>query len=199
MPVKDTQLDPQDKSYRISQHPGDLLIVERRVSITYKKSYGGISIYFQNIGKGSDSVLYYSVCRNAEQHDGNDTLRFQVPRSDCPECWEKTEWTPLPDGTHFTVETKSTAVELAGISFMDHLPVTVAWILAVLPDGNALNTLAAGMVHIDEYNTLVKGDSLRPVFRREPQASASDVMWVPKGTQPAKLPTGYVPSRHYAL
>ena len=33
----------------------------------------------------------------------------------------------------------------------------------------------AGMVCLEDYNTLVKGDELRTVFRKNPQATASDV------------------------
>ena len=97
------------------------------------------------------------------------------------------------------VETKSTAVNLAGISFMDQLPVTVAWIKAVLADGTELDTLTAGMVCLDDYNSLVKGDELRPVFRKEPRAAASDVMWVRSGTPVQDWPEGYLPSNRYKV
>lgn len=199
MTVRDRFLNPKDKSYKPSQHPGDLVVVEREAAIKYKKSYGGMSPYFQGIMGMEEAVLRYTVCSNTAGHDAERVLRFQVPRMDCPECYEKTVWESLPGGTRFIVETKSTAVNLAGISFMDQLPVTVAWVKAVLPDGAELDTLTAGMVSLEDYNTLGKGDALRPVFRKEPRASASDVMWVPVGTSPNHLPEGYMPSRRYSL
>ncbi len=199
MPVKDTFLDPEDKSYKPSRHPENLVIVEREAAIRYKKSYGGMSAYFQGIMQKENAVLRYTVCSNQDGHDESRVLRFQVPRADCPECYEPTTWETLPGDTRFTVETKSTAVNLAGISFMDQLPVTLAWIKAVLPDNVELDTLTAGMVSLEDYNALVKGDELRPVFRKAPRASASDVMWVRRGTRARDLPEGYSPSRHYNL
>ena len=199
MPVKDTFLNPEDKSYKPSRHPEKLVVVEREATIRYKKSYGGMSAYFQGIMEKENAVLRYTVCSNQDGHDEQRVLRFQVPRMDCPECYEKTAWESLPGETRFTVETKSTAVNLAGISFMDQLPVTVAWIKAVLPEGIELDTLTAGMVNLEDYNTLVKGDELRPVFRKAPKASASDVMWVPRGTRGQKLPEGYIPSKYYNI
>jgi len=199
MPVKDTFLNPEDKSYKPSRHPENLVVVEREATIRYKKSYGGMSAYFQGIMEKENAVLRYTVCSNQDGHDEQRVLRFQVPRMDCPECYEKTAWDSLPGETRFIVETKSTAVNLAGISFMDQLPVTVAWIKAVLPEGIELDTLTAGMVNLEDYNTLVKGDELRPVFRKAPKASASDVMWVPRGTRGQKLPEGYIPSKYYNI
>jgi len=199
MPVKDTFLNPEDKSYKPSRHPENLVMVEREATIRYKKSYGGMSAYFQGIMEKENAVLRYTVCSNQDGHDEQRVLRFQVPRMDCPECYEKTAWDSLPGETRFIVETKSTAVNLAGISFMDQLPVTVAWIKAVLPEGIELDTLTAGMVNLEDYNTLAKGDELRPVFRKAPKASASDVMWVPKGTRGQKLPEGYIPSKYYNI
>ncbi len=199
MPVKDTFLNPEDKSYKPSRHPEKLVVVEREATIRYKKSYGGMSAYFQGIMEKENAVLRYTICSNQDGHDEQRVLRFQVPRMDCPECYEKTAWDSLPGETRFIVETKSTAVNLAGISFMDQLPVTVAWIKAVLPEGIELDTLTAGMVNLEDYNTLVKGDELRPVFRKAPKASASDVMWVPRGTRGQKLPEGYIPSKYYNI
>ncbi len=199
MPVKDTFLNPEDKSYKPSRHPENLVMVEREATIRYKKSYGGMSAYFQGIMEKENAVLRYTVCSNQDGHDEQRVLRFQVPRMDCPECYEKTAWDSLPGETRFIVETKSTAVNLAGISFMDQLPVTVAWIKAVLPEGIELDTLTAGMVNLEDYNTLVKGDELRPVFRKAPKASASDIMWVPRGTRGQKLPEGYIPSKYYNI
>ena len=199
MPVKDTFLNPEDKSYKPSSNPENLVMVEREATIRYKKSYGGMSAYFQGIMEKENAVLRYTVCSNQDGHDEQRVLRFQVPRMDCPECYEKTAWDSLPGETRFIVETKSTAVNLAGISFMDQLPVTVAWIKAVLPEGIELDTLTAGMVKLEDYNTLAKGDELRPVFRKAPKASASDVMWVPKGTRGQKLPEGYIPSKNYNI
>lgn len=199
MTVRDQYLNPDDKSYKPSRHPGKLVVVEREASIRYKKSYGGMSPYFQGIMEKENAVLRYTLCSNAAGHDEPQVLRFQVPRMDCPECYEKTVWETLPGATRFTVETKSTAVNLAGISFMDQLPVTVAWIKADLPDGTELDTLASGMVSLDDYNTLAKGDEVRPVFRKDPHASASDVMWVRRGTPDNKLPEGYIASLHYNL
>ncbi len=199
MPVKDTFLNPEDKSYKPSRHPENLVVVEREATIRYKKSYGGMSAYFQGIMEKENAVLRYTVCSNQDGHDEQRVLRFQVPRMDCPECYEKTAWDSLPGETRFIVETKSTAVNLAGISFMDQLPVTVAWIKAVLPEGMELDTLTAGMVSLEDYNTLVKGNELRPVFRKAPKASASDVMWVPRGTRGQKLPEGYIPSKYYNI
>jgi uncharacterized OB-fold protein len=199
MPVKDTFLNPEDKSYKPSRHPDNLVIVEREAAIRYKKSYGGMSSYFQGIMEKGNAVLRYTICSNQDGHDAQRVLRFQVPRMDCPECYEKTAWETLPGETRFTVETKSTAVNLAGISFMDQLPVTVAWIQAVLSDGIELDTLTAGMVSLEDYNTLVKGDELRPVFRKTPRASASDVMWVRSGSPLRDLPEGYIPSKCYSI
>ena len=199
MLVKDTFLNPEDKSYKPSRHPENLVMVEREATIRYKKSYGGMSAYFQGIMEKENAVLRYTVCSNQDGHDEQRVLRFQVPRMDCPECYEKTAWDSLPGETRFIVETKSTAVNLAGISFMDQLPVTVAWIKAVLPEGIELDTLTAGMVNLEDYNTLVKGDELRPVFRKAPKASASDIMWVPRGTRGQKLPEGYIPSKYYNI
>ncbi len=158
-----------------------------------------MSPYFQGIMEKEKAVLRYTVCSNQDGHDEQRVLRFQVPRMDCPECYEKTAWESLPGETRFTVETKSTAVNLAGISFMDQLPVTVAWVQAVLPEGIELDTLTAGMVSLEDYNTLVKGDELRPVFRKAPRASASDVMWVRSGTLGRDLPEGYIPSNRYKI
>jgi hypothetical protein len=59
--------------------------------------------------------------------------------------------------------------------------------------------LIAGMVSLEDYNTLVKGDELRPVFRKAPRASASDVMWVRSGTLGRDLPEGYIPSNGYKI
>ncbi len=199
MPVKDSYLNPEDKSYKPSRHPENLVIVEREAAIRYKKSYGGMSPYFHGIMEKENAVLRYTVCANKDGHDEKRVLRFQVPRPDCPECYEKTTWETLPGDTRFYVETKSTAVNLAGISFMDQLPVTVAWIKAVLPDGTELDTLTAGMVSLEDYNALVKGDELRPVFRKTPLATASDVMWVGKGTAARDLPEGYLPGKRYAI
>jgi uncharacterized OB-fold protein len=199
MPVKDTFLNPEDKSYKPSRHPEHLVVVEREATIRYKKSYGGMSPYFQGIMEKEKAVLRYTVCSNQDGHDEQRVLRFQVPRMDCPECYEKTAWESLPGETRFTVETKSTAVNLAGISFMDQLPVTVAWVQAVLPEGIELGTLTAGMVSLEDYNTLIKGDELRPVFRKAPRASASDVMWVRKGTPVRDLPEGYILSKRYKI
>ncbi len=199
MPVKDTFLNPEDKSYKPSRHPDNLVIVEREAAIRYKKSYGGMSPYFQGIMEKENAVLRYTVCSNQDGHDQPRVLRFQVPRMDCPECYAQTAWETLPGETRFTVETKSTAVNLAGISFMDQLPVTVAWIQAVLSDGIELDTLTASMVGLADYNTLVKGDELRPVFRKSPRASASDVMWVRSGSQVRDLPEGYIPSKCYSI
>lgn len=197
MTVEERFLVPPDKSYKASRHSDRLVITERNVSIRYKKSYGGMSPYFQGIMKGEDAVLRYTSCDNASGHDEPGTLRYQVPRADCGECFEKTTWDTLPGETGFFVETKSTAVTLAGISFMDDLPVTVAWIKAILPDNVELDTLAAGMVAVKDYNSLVRDDELRPVFRKEPRASASDVMWIRKGT--LELPEGYLASKHYRI
>ena len=199
MTVEDKFLDSKDKSYQSSQHPNQLVIVERSVQIQYKKSYGGMSPYFKGIMEGENAVLHYTYCANENGHDDPETIRYQVPRADCAECYEKTTWEILSGETRFFVETKSTAVNLAGISFMDDLPVTVAWIKAVLPDGIALSTLSAGMVRIGDYDSLVKGDELRPVFRNEPRAAASDVMWVEKGTALDKFPEGYIQSKNYKI
>ncbi len=199
MTLEDRFLPPQDKSYKPSQNPDERVIVERRASITYKKSYGGMSPYFQGIMGGGAAVLCYTSCANREGHDEPRVIRYQVPRTDCPECYERTRWDTLPGATRFFVETKSTAVTLAGISFLNRLPVTVAWIRAVLPDGTELDTLAAGMVEIEDYDRLVRGDELRPVFRQDPRASASDVMWVPRGTPGDRFPGGYIASRHYPV
>ena len=197
MPIEDSALDRGDKAYRPAKT--DVVIVNRKVEIRYKKSYGGMSPYIKGIMGGRDARLLYTVCDNAEGHDEPWPLRFLVPRADCPECYEKTRWEQLPDNTGFYVNTLSTAVELAGISFMDQLPVTVAWISAVLPDPEKteLNTLVAGMIRMVDYTRLKKGDELRPVFREEPKASASDVMWVLRGTK--ELPQGYVPGKYYKV
>lgn len=199
MTVRDQFLNPEDKSYKPSCDPEKLVVVEREATIRYKKSYGGMSAYFQGIMEKENAVLRYTVCSNQDGHDEQRVLRFQVPRIDCPECYEKTAWESLPGKTRFMVETKSTAVNLAGISFMDQLPVTVAWVKAVLPEGIELDTLTAGMVSLEDYNTLVKGDELRPVFRKAPRASASDVMWVRKGTSVKNLPEGYIPGNRYKI
>lgn len=197
MPIEDKALDRGDKAYRPAKT--DVVIVSRKVEIRYKKSYGGMSPYIKGIMGGRDARLLYTICGNIEGHDEPRTLRFLVPRADCPECYEKTRWEQLPGETRFYVNTLSTAVELAGISFMEQLPVTVAWISAVLPDPGKteLDTLVAGMVRVEDYTRLKKGDELRPVFRQEPKASASDVMWVLKGTK--ELPLGYIPSNHYEV
>lgn len=199
MPVKDQALNPDDRAYKSART--EVVIVSREVNIKYKKSYGGMSPYIKGIMGGRRARLLYTVCDNAEGHDKAGVLRFQVPRADCPQCYEKTKWEPLSDGARFYVNTLSTAVELAGISFMDQLPVTVAWIKAKLPgaDGVELDTLVAGMVCVEDYARLKKGDELRPVFRRNAQAGAGDVMWVLKGTPEEKFPEGYVPSRYYTI
>ena len=197
MTVEDRFLDATDKSYKASKHRDELIIVERNVNVKYKKSYGGISRYFQGIMKKEDSVLLYTFCANESGHDEPRVIHYQVPRADCAECYCPTTWAKLSGQSKFFVETKSTAVSLAGISFMNDLPVTVAWIRTVLPDVTELDTLAAGMVAIKDYDGLVKGDELRPVFRQEPKATASDVMWVRKDS--VEIPEGYTPSKHYAL
>ena len=197
MAVQDNYLDPGDKSYRPSQHPRELVIVERKAHISYKKSYGGVSKYFHGIMGKENATLRYTVCANKDGHDAGRELRFQVPRADCPECYEKTIWETLPENARFFVETKSTAVDLAGISFLDQLPVTVAWIKAVLPGNLELDTLTAGMVSLEDYNSLAKGDELRPVFRKIPRATASDVMWVRPGTPGQDFPEGYLSSKNY--
>lgn len=199
MTIEEKFLDSKDKSYKPSQQADKLVITERSAHIKYKKSYGGISPYFHEIMKGEDAVLLYTSCANKEGHDESREIRYFVPRRDCAECYEKTKWETLTGETNFYVETKSTAVNLAGISFLDDLPVTVAWIKAVLPGNIELDTLTAGMVETDDYNAVVKGDELRPVFRKEPLASASDVMWVKKGTSREALPKGYIASKHYAI
>ncbi|MFQ5451394.1 MAG: hypothetical protein ACE5E9_12260 [Nitrospinaceae bacterium] len=199
MTVKDDFLDPTDKSYKPSQHPGRLVLTGREVRVKYKKSYGGMSPYFQGIMERENAVLRYTYCANENGHDRPRVTRYQVPRADCAECYEKTTWESLPGDTGFFVETKSTAVNLAGISFMEDLPVTVAWIRAVLPGGVELDTLTAGMVSLKDYSALVKGNELRPVFRSRPQATASDVMWVPKGTPVGEFPEGYVASKFYSI
>lgn len=197
MPVEDKYLDRGDKAYKPAKT--DVVIVNRHVEISYKKSYGGMSPYIRGIMGAGEAKLFYTVCDNKAGHDEPKILRFQVPRADCPECYEKTRWEQLSDGTQFHVNTLSTAVELAGISFMDQLPVTVAWISAVLPDTpkTELDTLVAGMVRVEDYQRLKKGDELRPVFRIFPKASASDVMWILKGTR--DLPEGYVASKYYII
>lgn len=195
MPVEDKALDSGDKAYKPART--DVVIVSREVQVKYKKSYGGMSPYMRGIMGAAEARLLYTVCANADGHDRQKVLMFQVPRADCPECYERTRWEQLPDDTRFYIETLSTAVELAGISFMNQLPVTVAWVKAVLADGTELDTLAAGMVRAQDYTQLKKGDELRPVFRSEPKASAGDVMWVLKGTD--KFPEGYVPSKHYKI
>jgi len=197
MPVEDKALSAGDKAYNPAR--SDVVIVQREVRTKYKKSYGGMSPYIKGILAGKDAELFYTVCDNVDGHDDLGTLRFQVPRSDCPECYEKTRWEKLPGDTGFYVDTLSTAVELAGISFMDQLPVTVAWIKAVLPgDGLVeLDTLIAGMVCSEDYSRLKKGDELRPVFRQEARASAGDVMWVMKDAR--KFPEGYVQSKYYKI
>ncbi|KMP11556.1 hypothetical protein UR09_01245 [Candidatus Nitromaritima sp. SCGC AAA799-A02] len=199
MTIEDKFLDSRDKSYKPSQHSDKLIITERNVRVQYKKSYGGMSPYFQGIMQGKDAVLRYTSCPNKDGHDELKIIRYQVPRGDCPECYGKTKWETLTGETNFYVETKSTAVNLAGISFMNDLPVTVAWIKAVLPGNIELDTLTAGMVKADDYNAIVNGDELRPVFRKEPLASASDVMWVKKGASREALPKGYIASKHYAI
>ena len=197
MPVEDKKLPPGDKAYRPAKT--NVIIVSRKVRIDYKKSYGGMSPYIRGIMSGKNARLLYTVCKNTGGHDEPEILRFQVPRMDCPECYERTKWDQLPDATRFYIETLSTAVELAGISFMDQLPVTVAWLKAILPDaaGTELDSLVAGMVRSGDYKKLKKGDELRPVFRSRPRASASDVMWIPKGAR--KLPKGYIVSKHYKV
>lgn len=197
MTVKDTLLPSEDKSYKPSQDSDRLVIVRRKVNIEYKKSYGGMSLYFKGIMKDEKAVLRYTYCANKEEHDEPRILRFLVPRADCPECYQRTEWDILPAQTRFYVETKSTAVSLAGISFMDRVPVTVAWVKAVLPDEVELDTLIAGMVSIKDYDSLAKGDELRPLFRKEPEATASDVMWVQKGTSARDWPEEYLASKFY--
>lgn len=197
MPVEDKYLDRGDKAYRPAK--SEVVIVNRRVEISYKKSYGGMSPYIRGIMGAGEARLFYTVCGNSAGHDEPKPRLFLVPRADCPECYEKTGWEQLPDGTRFYVNTLSTAVELAGISFMDQLPVTVAWISAVLPDAGKteLDTLVAGMVRSEDYQRLKKGDELRPVFRFSPKASASDVMWILKGA--GDLPVGYIASKYYTL
>ncbi|MBI4388545.1 MAG: hypothetical protein HY580_00055 [Nitrospinae bacterium] len=199
MPVEDKPLDRGDKAYRPART--EVVIVDRQVRVGYKKSYGGMSPYIKGIMGGADARLFYTVCENAGGHDRGGTLRFQIPRADCPECYGRTRWEQLPDGARFYVNTLSTAVELAGISFMDQLPVTVAWISAALPgaEGAELDTLTAGMVRVEDYTRLKKGDELRPVFRSEPRASASDAMWVLKGTLKKWWPEGYVQSKNYRV
>ncbi len=199
MTIEDRYLDLKDKSYKPSQHSNKLIITERNVNVQYKKSYGGMSSYFQGIMQGKDAVLRYTSCSNKDGHDEPKIIRYQVPRGDCPECYGKTEWEILPGETQFYVETKSTAVDLAGITFMNDLPVTVAWIKAVLPGHVELDTLAAGMVKTDDYNKIIKGVELRPVFRKEPKATASDVMWVKKGTPQKEFPEGYIQSKYYTV
>jgi len=199
MPVEDRLLDKADRAYRPSQSVDDLVIAERNATIGYKKSYGGISKYFKGIMRGKDSVLRYTICDNKDGHDDTRTIRYQVPRKDCQECYEETDWKDLPKSTRFFIETRSTAVELAGISFIDQLPLTVAWIKAVIPGKYELDTLTAGMVQIDDYESLEKGTELRPVFRKDPKATASDVMWVLKGTKKKDIPEGYVTSKHYKI
>ena len=196
MPIDDNVLPRGDKAYRPAKT--DVVIVSRKVEISYKKSYGGMSPYIKGIMGGEDAKLLYTLCDNIEGHDEPRILRYLAPRADCPECYEKARWEQLPDDAKFYVNTLSTAVDLGGVSFMDQLPVTVAWISATLPDGKTeLDTLVAGMVRVEDYTLLKKDDELRPVFRREPKASASDVMWVLRGTE--KLPKGYVPSKHYSV
>jgi len=199
MPVEDKLLDKKDRAYRSSKNIDHLVIVERNASIAYKKSYGGISRYFEGIMQGEDSILKYTVCYNKIGHDEPRVIRYQVPRKDCQECYEETSWKDMPKSTRFYVETMSTAVNLAGISFKDQLPVTVAWILAKIPGKYELDTLTAGMVDIEDYDSLMKGDELKPVFRKEPRATASDVMWVRKGTKKNDIPKGYVASKQYKL
>lgn len=199
MPVKDTILNRDDKAYRHART--DVVIVQREVHIKYKKSYGGMSPYIQGIMEGEHARLLYTICDQAEGHDDLKPLSFQVPRADCPECYASTRWEELPGETCFNVETFSTAVDLAGISFMDQLPVTVAWIKAILPDdGNTeLDTLVAGMVLSEDYKRLKKGNEVRPVFRKNPASNASDVMWVLKGTSFKKFPAGYIESKNYPV
>lgn len=199
MPVNDSFLDPKDRAYVPAKT--EVVMVRRRVTIDYKKTYGGMSPYLNGIMGGQQARLLYTFCENRDGHDRGNVLRFQVPRADCPECYRRTEWSVLPDATRFFVETLSTAVELAGISFKDRLPVTVAWIRAHLPDeaSTELDTLVAGMVQSEDYRTLKRGDELRPVFRDDPIANASDVMWVRKGTPKSGFPDGYVASRHYRV
>lgn len=199
MTVKDTLLPSTDKSYKPSQQPDHLVIARRKVNVEYKKSYGGMSLYFEGIMKGEKAILRYTYCANKEEHDEPRILRFLVPRADCPECYQRTEWDILHGQTRFYVETKSTAVRLAGISFMDRIPVTVAWIKAVLPGDVELDTLIAGMVSTKDYNSLVKGDELKPLFRKEPEATASDVMWVHKRTPPKDWPEEYLASKFYEM
>ena len=199
MPVKDTILNRQDKAYQHART--DVVIVQREVHIKYKKSYGGMSPYIRGIMEGEHARLLYTICDKAEDHDDLKSLRFQVPRADCPECYASTYWQELPGDTRFIVETFSTAVDLAGISFMDQLPVTVAWIKAILPDdeNTELDTLVAGMVLSEDYKKLKKGDEVRPVFRKNPASNASDVMWILLGTAVAKFPSGYVESKNYQV
>lgn len=198
MSVEDKVLSHDDRAYGKARTPVE--IVDRTVTVGYKKSYGGMSPYFAGIQQGADSVLRYTICENGDGHDvSGSTLRFQVPRADCPECWGKTKWQDLPNDARFYVDALSTAVELAGISFMDQLPVTVAWLKAKLPDGTELDTLASGMVSVDDFHRLQRGSELRPVFREKPQGNASDVMWILKGTLVDQLPKGYVTSKNYDL
>ncbi|CAI2719327.1 hypothetical protein [Nitrospina watsonii] len=199
MPVNDSYLDPKDRAYAPAKT--EVVMVRRQVSIDYKKTYGGISPYINGIMGGTRARLLFTFCENAEGHDFGKVLRFQVPRTDCPECYGRTEWAALPGETRFFIDTLSTAVELAGISFKDRLPVTVAWVRAHLPDTEftELDTLVAGMVDSDDYKKRKRGDELRPVFRDDPIANFSDVMWVLAGTPRKAFPEGYVASKHYPV
>jgi uncharacterized OB-fold protein len=154
-PVYDAELDGK-------KGPDEPFEMPDKMEVLFKYSYGGQSRFFREIFH--HNRLLGSKCPKCGKV-------YCPPRHDCPLCYEKTEWVPLP-GTGrveaFTIQHYSTSV------FVKKVPFLVAYVKL---DGS--DFLMMANIEMDDVGKARPGMPVKVAYRAEKAGAITDIYFEP--------------------
>jgi uncharacterized OB-fold protein len=159
---------------------GQLVGVTNPRDMTYVHTYGGEAVFFESLSKGK---LIASRCDNDDcASKGSVFMPFRIH---CPDCLAKATQVDITDLAKRSGKIYSFMIcERSGA--FNTLPKPIKFINI---EFEGVCTILMGYLSI---GTPVMGMKVVPIFKTEdPTYTILDLSWVPKGTDPKDLPTGF--------
>jgi uncharacterized OB-fold protein len=150
-----------EKDLATPASPDDPFEVPDVWKATYKYSYGGASRFFRELR--DNARLMGSRCEKCR-------LTYCPPRADCPHCYQKTSWVPLPGtGTVMTFTTVH-----FGTSAFRKYPFVCAYVKLDQTD-----SVVCAILEMEDVTRAKVGMKVRAQFKEARDGAITDFVFIP--------------------